>query len=180
MTRICALAYVELSLALSARCGPKRPCAVCREFARAQEMQRRLVLGGPLPIGHQLTASLVVSRRLLADGRYELAPAECGDVFEQHRRRQPDEMTTREAAMSAAQSAHYLGISRATFYRHVVKDGVPSYAIGRRRLWKRCDLDLWMGRRRQHLLAELQAELPPGKPRSPGVALLLQEFRLRG
>ena len=83
----CSPAYVELSLVMGARCGPRRPCAVCRIVAQLTAKREAVLAGHPL-----LAIALpfpwgTVAAELLAAGRYSLTAEECREVVEEHKGR---------------------------------------------------------------------------------------------
>ncbi len=51
--------------------------------------------------------------------------------------------TPEPALLRADEAAAYLNISRATFYRYVIKD-VPAIRVGSAPRWRRADLDAWL------------------------------------
>ena len=78
------IAYVELSLAMTARCGLRRPCPVCR-IAEQLAAERVKVLAGRLLLAMASPFPWsTVAEELLAAGRYSLTPGDCREVVEEH------------------------------------------------------------------------------------------------
>lgn len=79
-----ACSPVELSLAMGARCGPRRPCPVCRIAESITTERDKVLKGRPLLALASPFPWHVVSAKLMGRGIAVLSGDDCRDVVTEH------------------------------------------------------------------------------------------------